>query len=253
MLRDLKERIPDRNVWVVYATIFVLSIAYGLAIALTPIVLQHRGLETDDIGSLASFFGLGLVSCAIPAGALIRRFTARGMLVVCIVGYAAMIGLFPFLPEYWQMAACRYFDGAFSVGAWVSCETLLLARSDAKNKAFVTSLYAIATSIGYVVGPIAAWLLADTVSAEHTFAVAAGIAVASSVVALRRLDADPPSISAPVVPASSASPTAGASVRRPLELTWAIKTSALATLRQSLSWHRTTSSAPGCGARVTAR
>lgn len=227
MLRDLKERIPDRNVWVVYATIFVLSIAYGLAIALTPIVLERRGLETDEVGSLASFFGLGLVSCAIPAGALIRRFTARGMLVVCIVGYAAMIGIFPFLPEYWQMSVCRYLDGAFSVGAWVSCETLLLARSDAKNKAFVTSLYAIATSIGYVVGPIAAWLLSDTMSPERTFVVAAVIAAASSVVALARLDADPPSISAPAVAASVATPSTG--VRGPLELTWAIKTSALAT------------------------
>lgn len=227
MFRDLRERIPDRNVWVVYATIFLLSIAYGLAIALTPIVLEDRGLLRAEVGQLASFFGLGLVSCAIPAGALIRRFTARGMLVVCIVGYAAMIGIFPFLLEYWEMAACRFLDGAFSVGAWVSCETLLLARSDAKNKAFVTSLYAIATSIGYVVGPIAAWLLAGTIAAEHTFVVAAVIAAASSLVALLRLDADPPSISAPALASSAAAP--GVGVRGPLELTWAIKMSALAT------------------------
>lgn len=227
MLKDLRDRIPDRNVWVVYATIFVLSIAYGLAIALTPIVLEHRGLETDDIGSLASFFGLGLVSCAIPAGALIRRFTARGMLVVCIIGYAVMIGIFPFLPEYWQMSLCRYLDGAFSVGAWVSCETLLLARSDAKNKAFVTSLYAIATGIGYVVGPIAAWLIAGSLTPENTFIVAGIIAFASSLIALFRLDADPPSISAPIdAPAKDGT---GANVRRPLELTWAIKMSAIAT------------------------
>ena len=64
-------------------------------------------------------------------------------------------------------------DGAFSVGAWVSCETLLLLRAAPEHKAYVTRRYAIATLIGYVVGPILAWLLASQVSAAHTFVLAA--------------------------------------------------------------------------------
>ena len=38
----------------------------------------------------------------------------------------------------------------------MSCETILLLRSDEDNKAYVTSLYAIAIAVGYIVGPLAA-------------------------------------------------------------------------------------------------
>lgn len=222
MLEELRTRIPDRNIWVVYATILVLSIAYGLAIALTPIVLTARGLEDHEIGLLASSFGLGLVACAVPAGRLIRRFSARWMLVVCILGYAAMIGIFPFLPEYWEMALCRFLDGAFSVGAWVSCETLLLLRALPEHKAFVTSRYAVATLIGYVVGPILAWLLATQLSPAHTFVLAAIIAALSAGIAGSRLDPDPPA-------ARGETEADEGPVRPTGELAWRIKMSAVAT------------------------
>jgi MFS family permease len=221
MLHELRTRIPDRNIWVVYATILVLSVAYGLAIALTPIVLTARHLPEHEIGLLASSFGLGLVACAVPAGRLIRRFSARWMLVVCILGYAAMIGLFPFLEAYWQMALCRFLDGAFSVGAWVSCETLLLLRSLPEHKAYVTSRYALSTLIGYVVGPVLAWLLAAHLSAAHTFVLAAVIASLSAGIAAAQLDPDPP--------AARGEEGGEGPVRATGELAWRIKTSALAT------------------------
>ncbi len=224
MLAELRQRIPDRNIWVVYATIFVLSIAYGLAIALTPIVLAHRELLDSEIGLLASSFGLGLVAFAIPAGMLIRRLSARTMLAVCILGYALMIGIFPFLPEYWEMALCRFLDGAFSVGAWVSCETLLLLRASEENKAFVTSRYAQATLVGYVVGPIIAFALKDVISAEETFVVAAIIASLSAVIARGQLDPDPPEARGEDALAEGGPPK-----RSTGELAWRIKMSALAT------------------------
>ena len=224
MLAELRQRIPDRNIWVVYGTILVLSIAYGLAIALTPIVLSHRDLLESEIGWLASSFGLGLITAAVPAGRLIRRLSARVMLVVCILGYAAMIGIFPFLHEYWQMAICRFLDGAFSVGAWVSCETLLLLRASHENKAFVTSRYALATMTGYVVGPILAFALKDALSPEHTFVVAAVIAAASAGIAGARLDPDPPEARGEAEGGPSGEP-----VRSTGELVWRIKMSALAT------------------------
>jgi predicted MFS family arabinose efflux permease len=221
---ELRQRIPDRNIWVVYATIFVLSIAYGLAIALTPIVLAHREMLDSEIGLLASSFGLGLVAFAVPAGMLIRKLSARTMLAVCILGYALMIGIFPFLPEYWEMALCRFLDGAFSVGAWVSCETLLLLRASEANKAFVTSRYAQATLVGYVVGPIIAFALQDAVSAEETFVLAAIIAAGSAIIARGQLDPDPPEARG-----EDALELGGAPKRSTTQLAWLIKMSALAT------------------------
>ena len=42
LLATFRTRIPDRNLWVVYATTWVLATAYGLALATTPLVLHER-------------------------------------------------------------------------------------------------------------------------------------------------------------------------------------------------------------------
>lgn len=220
---SLRERIPDRNLWVVYATTWVLATAYGLALATTPLVLIERHFADGEIGATASWFGAGIVSFAVPSGWIIRRFSARRTLVVCILGYASMIALFPFLPELWQIGINRYLDGAFSVGVWVSCETLLLLRAPKEHKAFATSLYAIATGLGYFVGGGACWVLVRWLSLGEVFLIAALVASLSSLIALFRLEPDPPALHA------DAAHHGAASARDWLDLAWRIKTSSFAT------------------------
>lgn len=219
-----RERIPDRNLWVVYLTTWVLATAYGLALATTPLVLQERHFDDAQIGWTASAFGAGIVSFAIPSGWVIRRFSARLTLAVCIVGYASMIALFPFLPELWQCALCRYFDGAFSVGVWVSCETLLLLRASREHKAFATSLYAIATGLGYFVGGGLCWAMVQAMAISTVFVIAACVAVVSAGIALARLDPDPPALHDAISDHHGA-----ATVRDWADLAWRIKTSSAAT------------------------
>lgn len=223
IVRTLRERIPDRNLWVVYLTTWVLATAYGLALATTPLLLIEREFTDGEIGATASWFGAGIVSFAIPAGWIIRRFGARRTLGVCILGYAAMIALFPFLPELGSIGVNRFFDGAFSVGVWVSCETLLLLRAPEEHKAFATSLYAIATGLGYFVGGGICWGLVRVVSLESVFVIAAVVASLSSLIALARLEPDPS-------PLHAAEARHGrANVREWLDLGWRIKTSSFAT------------------------
>ena len=51
---SLLTRLPDRNLWVVYRTMVVLSTAYGIALAVMPMVLEHRGLPPDVVGQVES-------------------------------------------------------------------------------------------------------------------------------------------------------------------------------------------------------
>jgi MFS family permease len=207
----------------VYATTWVLATAYGLALATTPLVLIAREFADGEIGATASSFGAGIVAFAVPSGWIIRRFGARRTLAVCIVGYASMIALFPFLPELWQIAINRFFDGAFSVGVWVSCETLLLLRAPKEHRAFATSLYAIATGLGYFVGGGICWLLVRVLTLGEVFVIAAVVASLSSLVALRWLTNDPPALHAPLEHHGAAN------ARDWVELAWRIKTSSFAT------------------------
>src|ERR1041384_7563870 len=118
------DRIRDPNIWRVYLATFVLGVAYGLAVSIISVFLDARGFEKEAIGSLAAWFAAGIVALSLPAGALIRRFSGKTVLVCALSGYAASVSVFPFLGTYWAIAAVRFLDGACSVGIWVSCETI---------------------------------------------------------------------------------------------------------------------------------
>jgi MFS family permease len=100
-------------------------------------------------------------------------------------------------------------------------------RSDEDNKAYVTSLYAIAVAIGYVVGPLAARPIAQALSLQASFFVAAAIATASSLVVVTRLDADPPGAHGELN--EDAKADGGGGRETAARLVWRIKTSCFAT------------------------
>lgn len=224
-------RIPDKNIWLVYATIFLLGIAYGVALSVLAVYLDARGLREDEIGSLAFWFALGIASLAVPMGAIIRKISARATLVASLGGYAIAIGVFPFLRGYPALAVDRFLDGAFSAGVWVSCETILLSRADARNKAFVTSLYAISLALGYCVGPLLAAGIVSKWPTSTVFVVAAVLAVSAALVLLARLDADVPETHEPSsgAPAEEGAKAPTAPATSSGALFKSIKTSCLAT------------------------
>jgi MFS family permease len=184
--------IRDPNIRLVYVAAFLLGTAYGISIAVIALHLDARGFGKSEIGQLAAFFASGIVAMSLPVGALLRRLSAKTTLTASLFGYAVCVGIFPLLHGYRAIALARFFDGAFSVGIWVSCETILLMRADEHNKAYVTSLYAVAIATGYVVGPLAAKPIAHATSISSAFFVAAVIATLSGLLVLTRLDRDPP-------------------------------------------------------------
>ena len=112
--------------------------------------------------------------------------------MTCLAGYATTVSLFPGLDSFAAIAVDRFFDGAFSVGIWVSCETILLARAERGQKAYVTTLYAMAVAVGYVVGPLAAKAIFRAASMPAAFLVSGAIAALSTLIVLFGLDPDGP-------------------------------------------------------------
>ena len=183
MFRDMKERIGDPNIVRVYVTTLALGVAYGIAIAVISVHLDQRGFGKAAIGELAAAFALGIVALSLPVGWLIRRFSAKAVLAASLFGYAVTVGVFPLLHDYWPIAFVRFFDGACSVGIWVSSETILVARARREHKAYVTSLYAIAIAVGYVAGPALAFLFASKLPLELAFAVSSVLSLLAGVYA----------------------------------------------------------------------
>lgn len=218
----IRERIQDPNILRIFAATFALGLAYGMAISLIAVFLDQRGFGKDDIGSLAAWFAMGIVLLSLPMGSLIERYSAKTTLVVALAGYAVTVATFPFLESYAAIAAVRLLDGACSVGVWVSSETILLSRAGRKDKAFVTSLYAIMVAVGYVVGPIFARGLSSVAPYAVVFVVAGVIALGASVFVGLKLERSLPAAECPA-------PGGVASIAGPARrILWRIKNSCYA-------------------------
>ncbi|MBK7586680.1 MAG: MFS transporter [Myxococcales bacterium] len=183
-------RIRDANIVRIYATILALGISYGVVISLIAVFLDGRGFGKQAIGSLAAWFAGGIALAALPVGALVRKYSAKSVLVACLLGYACAVAAFPFVGGYAGIAAVRTLDGAFSAGVWVSSETILLTRAPSKDKAFVTSLYAISLALGYVIGPLLARAFVAVAPLPFAFVLSAAIALGAALFVLARLDGD---------------------------------------------------------------
>jgi MFS family permease len=175
-----------------YATTLPFGIACGISIGLTSVHLNDRGFTKSDIGLLALFFGAGLVLFALPIGTLIRRFSAERILAASLVGYAACLVAFPFATTFGQIAGVRFVDGAFTIGIWVSSETVLLAQARREHKAHLTTLYAIWLASGYVIGPLTAMGMAYFVSSTIAFSVAGLFALGAGVYVALQMPPAPP-------------------------------------------------------------
>src|SRR4051812_41426092 len=139
MLKALRDKINDPNVIRIYVATLGLGIAYGMAISVIAVFLDHRGYKETEIGSLAAWFAAGIMVTAIASGYLVSRLSAKVVLVGALFTYATTVALFPFAPSYTAIAALRFFDGAASVCVWVASETILLARAQRSIKAFITT------------------------------------------------------------------------------------------------------------------
>jgi MFS family permease len=97
MLKTVRERVDDPNIYRVYWATLALGTAYGLAISVLAPYLDQRGFSKTAIGELAAWFASGIVALSLPMGWLIRRFSAKATLAVSVVGYATTVGVFPLL------------------------------------------------------------------------------------------------------------------------------------------------------------
>lgn len=160
-----------------YRGTFLFGIACGISIALTPLYLDAHGFGKQQIGTLALLFAAGLVAFALPVGGIIRRIGGKRTLVATLVGYGLCVGGFPFMTNFASIAGIRFLDGLFSIGVWVSSETLVLSGADKKHKGHLTSLYAIWLASGYVVGPLLATGLTRFLSHREMFLIAGALAM----------------------------------------------------------------------------
>lgn len=165
----------DRNIRTAYVVCGMTGTAYGMVTAVVAVYLNKvRHIDELVIGELAMFFSFGIAACSVPMGLLIKRLSPRTMLALALLGYAGATALFPFMQTFTGLATARGLDGAFSVGVWVSLETILLMRTTTQHRGLITSLYTISMAFGYGAGSIVGWLIMKMYPIPNVF-VGAGL------------------------------------------------------------------------------
>jgi MFS family permease len=153
----LRELLKDKNIRSAYLLCLMLGTAYGMVMAIVSLFLTNvHHYDKPMIANLATFFSVGIAVFAVPMGMMIRRLSPRATLAIAMSGYGLAVAVFPFMPGFFGLAVSRAFDGAFSVGAWISLETILLLRTTSLNRGFVTGLYSNVLALGYVIGSVLA-------------------------------------------------------------------------------------------------
>lgn len=228
----------DHNIRVAYLLCLTLGVAYGMVLAIVSLYLTERGYDEPTIAGMAAFFSIGIAACAVPMGILVRKLSPRIVLAISLLGYGLAVAVFPFMPGFAGLAGARAFDGAFSVGVWITLETVLLMRTTSLNRGFVTSLYSIVLAVGYVLGSVVTYVMTKFVADWIVFVAAGSLAALGALTGLILLDRNiqpvegsehaadhvPGSTGAhPVVAASSSTGLGMAS------LYWRIKTACLPT------------------------
>jgi len=182
------DRVRDRTTRVIYLATLLVGTAYGVSIALTALRLNALGYDKPTIGSLAAVFACGIVVFSLPMSAVLARFSAKSVLIAALAGYALCVGVFPFLESVRAVAATRFLDGACSAATWIGFETVLLRRAEARQKAYVTSIYAIAIALGYLLGPILAKGIVALAPMRMAFLASSALALAACAVVALMLD-----------------------------------------------------------------
>lgn len=182
------DRVTDRPTRVIYAATLIVGTGYGVSIALTALRLDALGFGKPTIGLLAAVFACGIVAFSVAMPAALRRFPAKSVLAASLAGYAVCVGVFPFLDSVGGIGVVRFLDGACSVATWICFETVLLRRAEAVQKAYVTSIYAIAIAVGYVLGPILAKAIVAVAPMHLAFLASSALALGACAVVLLALD-----------------------------------------------------------------
>jgi len=185
----LRTIFKDRNIRVAYLLCLTLGVAYGMVLAIVSLYLSsERGYDEPTIAGMAAFFSVGIAACAVPMGILVRKLSPRIVLAISLLGYGLAVAVFPFMPGFAGLAGARAFDGAFSVGVWITLETVLLMRTTSLNRGIVTSLYSIVLAVGYVLGSVITYVMTKFVADWIVFVAAGSLAALGALAGLILLD-----------------------------------------------------------------
>ena len=170
--------------------------ALGMLVPVVPRRLEEIGSGVQALGLMIGVAAFAQFLAAPVMGALGDRVGRRPLLLVAFGTYVAVAAVFAAASALGPFLAIRGVEGALTAGLFPAASAMISDLLPKESRARWVGIVGASYSIGFVVGPLIGGAIYDASGSSTTFAVTAGLAALSVLVAL----SIPETLRAPVVP-----------------------------------------------------
>src|ERR671921_2655390 len=173
--------IVTRPLLIIFLTIFVNLVGFGIIIPLLPFYAQTFGASPVVIGLLFASFSLSQLVASPVLGELSDRWGRRPVLILSLIGTAISFAMLALANSLAMLFAARIVDG-LSGGNITTARAYIADVSTEENRAKSFGLLGAAFGLGFIVGP-ALGAAFSHISYTAPIWAAAGVTVVATVMA----------------------------------------------------------------------
>jgi MFS family permease len=153
--------------------LFTLGIIFAVSLrgSFLPLLLSHKGLSTQAIGSYLSLFALAMILVRLGVGRLMGKVSRSVLVAVALVLVTLGVGSVPFLHDHWALAGAL---GMFGLGFGISQPLSMVMVSDLaskENSGLVIGIRFMTLTLGTFLSPIILGFVAEVAGLKAPFVV----------------------------------------------------------------------------------
>lgn len=145
---------------IIFATIFLDLVGFGIIIPIMPFYAEHFGASATDIGLLAASFSLMQFFFAPIWGRLSDRVGRRPIILMSLIGSAVTMTLFGLANSLLMLFAARIFAGIFMANI-SAAQAYIADITTPENRAKGMGIIGAAFGLGFIFGPPIGGILSD--------------------------------------------------------------------------------------------
>src|SRR5882724_668066 len=174
-------RLVTRPLLIIFLTIFVNLVGFGIIIPLLPFYAETFGASPLTIGLLFAVFSLCQLAAAPALGDLSDRYGRRPVLIFSLAGTVVSFVMLALAHSIAMLFAARIVDG-LSGGNISTARAYVADITEPKDRARAYGLIGAAFGLGFIIGPALSGVLAQ-VSITAPIWAAAGITLVATLMA----------------------------------------------------------------------